>query len=267
MSDSIDPSTRDQDKAERADAARVQAFLRARARVRSGPFAILISPSDAGLYANYAVPDDDAQPTAADIAALEQAFQTRDRTARLEYAPGAAAAVEAALIAAGFSIELRPPMMICNAGAVRPVPRLEDFDLAFTEDEVDLSKAASVQAEVYDGDPDDFQWLRDMPRRGGRVAVARHRRTGEMAGVGAFISPLSAVTEVVGIATRPAFRRRGLAQALTSMLTEAAFRAGCHMTWLSAAGEAQSNIYARAGYERREPMLFISKPGLRTNPP
>ena len=167
MSDSIDPSTRDQDKAERADAARVQAFLRARARVRSGPFAILISPSDAGLYANYAVPDDDAQPTAADIAALEQAFQIRGRTARLECAPGAAVAVEAALIAAGFSIELRPPLMICNAGAVRPVPPLEDFDLAFTEDEVDLSKAASVQAEVYDGDPDDFQWLRDMPGRGG----------------------------------------------------------------------------------------------------
>jgi GNAT superfamily N-acetyltransferase len=242
----------------------VQAFLRARANVRSGPFAILISPSDTGLYDNYAVPDDNAQPTPADITALEHAFQIRDRTPRLEYAPGAAVAVEAALTAAGFSVELRPPLMICDAGLVRPVPLLEDFDLTFTESEVDLSRAASIQAEVYDGDPDDFQWLSDMPRSGGRVAVARHRQTGEMAAVGAFIKPFAAVTEVVGIATRPAFQRRGLAQALTSILTEAALASGCHMTWLSAAGEAQSKIYARGGCVRRDPMLFISKLGAET---
>jgi predicted GNAT family acetyltransferase len=259
MSDSIDRSIREQAEAERADAARVQAFLRARAGVRSGPFSILFSPSDAGLYANYAVPDDDAQPTEAEVAALEAAFQIRDRTPRLEYAPDAAAAVEAALIAAGFLVELRPPLMVCNAAPVRPAPPPEDFDLWFVEDEVDLSQAVRVQAEAYDGDPDDFQWLRDLPGKGGRVAAARHRRSGEMAGVGAFVTPFAGVTEVVGIATRPAFRRRGLAQAMTSMLTEAAFSAGCRMTWLSAAGEAQSNIYARTSYVRRNPMLFISK--------
>ncbi len=264
MPDSFDSSTGDQGNAERADAARVQAFLRVRATIRSGPFSVLISPSDAGLYTNYAVPDDDAQPTPADIAALEHVFQIHGRTARLEYAPDAAMAVEAALVAAGFSVELRPPLMVCNAGRLRPVRPLADFDLAFTENEADLSEAARVQAEVYDGDPADFRWLREMPSRGGRVVVARHRRTGDMAGVGAFMRPFAAGTEVVGIATRPAFRRRGLAQALTATLTEAAFKVGCHMTWLSAAGQAQSNIYARVGYERREPMLFISKLDLRT---
>ena len=47
---------------------------------------------------------------------------------------------------------------------------------------------------------------------------------------------------------------------LTASLADAAFEAGCHMAFLSAAGEAQSEIYARAVFIRRAPMLFISKP-------
>jgi predicted GNAT family acetyltransferase len=248
--------------AELADALIVQKFLRARVGdgARAGPFSLLFSPGNRNPYGNYAIPNDDARPTASDIAALEEAFRIRKRRPRLEYVPTASPAVEAALLKAGFTVELRPPLMTCRAiaGARGAVP--DGFDLAFVDDPDRLADAVRVEAEANEGDEADFQWLTRTPARGGRVAVVYQRSTGEPASAGAFIAPIGGVTEIVSIATRPAFRRRGLGQAITAMLSEAAFAAGCHLTWLSAAGEAQSEIYARAGYQRRAPMLFISKP-------
>jgi ribosomal protein S18 acetylase RimI-like enzyme len=196
----------------------------------------------------------------AEVAALEEAFRRRSRRPRLEYVPSAAPAVEAALLMAGFGVEMRPPLMTCYAGAIAPTPAPDGFELAFVDDEMRLDHAVRVEAEANDGDEADFQWLKRMPGRGGRVLAAYERKTGEAASAGAFIAPIDGVTEVVSIATRPGFRRRGLGQAVTAMLSEGAFAAGCHLTWLSAAGEAQSELYARAGYQRRSPMLFISKP-------
>ena len=248
--------------AELADALIVQKFLRSRVGdgPKTGPFSILFAPGDRNPYANYAIPDDGAQPTATEIATLEETFRARKRRPRLEYVPSASPAVEAALTAAGFAVELRPPLMTRRGDAPAQNPIPDGFDLLFADDEARLADAVRVVAEAFDGDEADFQWLKRAPERGDRVVVAYQRETGEPAGAGAFLAAIDGVTEVVGIGTRPAFRRRGLARAVTAVLSEAAFAAGCHLTWLSAAGEAQSEIYARAGYERRSPMLFISKP-------
>ena len=248
-----------QGAADLADAAAVQGFLRARARggVQVGPFSILFSPGDRSLHANYAIPADAVRPTVADIAALEDAFRTRKRTPRLEYASSAAPEVEAALLAAGFEVELRPPLMTCRAGGASAP---ESFALALVEEPEHLAQAVTVAAEAFGGQPAHAQWLMTAVARGGHVLLGHDRASGEPAGTGAFLRPLGGVTEVVGIGVRPAFRRRGLAQAMTASLADAAFEAGCHMAFLSAAGEAQSEIYARAGFIRRAPMLFISKP-------
>ena len=251
-----------QGAADLADAATVQGFLRARARggAQVGPFSILFSRGDHSLHANYAIPADAVRPTVADIAALEDAFRTRERTPRLEYVPAAAPEVEAALLAAGFEVELRPPLMTLRRGAAGPNPAPEGFSLAFVDDPQRLTQALTVAAEAFGGQPADAQWLMTAVARGGRVLLAHDRATGQPAGTGAFLRPLGGVTEVVGIGVRPAFRRRGLAQAMTVTLADAAFDDGCHLTFLSAAGETQSEIYARAGFIRRAPMLFISKP-------
>ena len=255
-------SKNSQDAADLADAAAVQEFLRARARngLHVGPFSILLSPGDRGPYANYAIPVDAACPTVADIAALEDAFRTRRRTPRLEYVPAAAPAVEPALLAAGFEVELRPPLMTRRRRAASPQPDLEGFDLAFIEDPARLAQAVTVAAEAFGGQASDAQWLMSAVAHGGRVLLADDRARGEPAGTGATLRPLGGVTEVVGIGVRPACRRRGLAQAMTTALADAAFDAGCDLVFLSAAGEAQSEIYGRAGFLRRAPMLFISKP-------
>ena len=67
--------------------------------------------------------------------------------------------------------------------------------------------------------------------------------------------------EVVGIATLPSARRRGLGGAITTYLTELALARGADLVLLSAADEATAQIYRRAGY------LDVGQVGAATMPP
>jgi ribosomal protein S18 acetylase RimI-like enzyme len=254
--------------ADMADALLVHAYSRSLAGRSNdemvGPFAVLFSERNPSPHANYAIPLDFAEPSPAEVAALIAAFAARERQPRLEFAPSAAPKLEAALLAAGFTVELRPPMMTRRPMPAVPTLELDGFDIALAETDQEFLDHAAVQKEAFD-DPmplgeADIAGLRRSLRRGGYVLVAHCRETGEAAGAGAFMPPQNGVTEVVGIAVAPAFRRRGLAEAMTGVLAEQAFRAGCTMAFLSAAGEAQSAIYARAGFVRRSPMAYMSVP-------
>ena len=106
---------------------RIQQYLRgAAARERDvervGPFVATFAPGDAMPYINYAIPEDGAQPTAADVAALAEAYRRRERLPRVEYLPSVAPAVEAALIAGGFVVEARLPGMVCIPGGAVTLP-------------------------------------------------------------------------------------------------------------------------------------------------
>ncbi|WP_338059618.1 hypothetical protein [Amycolatopsis vancoresmycina] len=58
---------------------------RGRATERVGPFLAIFSPDTAHPMLNYAIPDDGAKPTAAEIDALTEAYRRRDLLPRLEY--------------------------------------------------------------------------------------------------------------------------------------------------------------------------------------
>jgi ribosomal protein S18 acetylase RimI-like enzyme len=248
--------------AEIADARAVQAYLRSRARngPRSGPFSALLSPGSRNPYGNYAIPDDDAEPSPVEILALEDLFRTRDRVPRLEFVPAASPHVEPALVAAGFVVEARPPFMTCRRDtptSVRPLAGTE-FCLAVEADR--LQESVSVEAKALAGEEADSAWLASLPERGGKVLIACEQGCGKAVAVGALTRQIDGIAEIVAIGVVPEFRRRGIGQAITSALANLAFDDGCTLTFLSAAGEAQAEIYARAGFVRRSPMLFISKP-------
>lgn len=261
-------SNTDEAAADLADALLVHAYSRSLAG-RShgqpvGPFAVLFSERNPSPFANYAIPLDFADPTPAEIEALVEAFRARERQPRLEFAPSAAPKVEAALVAAGFAVELRPPMMTRRPEPVLAPFVTEGFDLTTAETDQALLDHATVQKAAF-GDPTpagegDVAGLRRSVRRGGYVLIAHCRETGEAAGAGAYMPPQNGVTEITGIAVAERFRRRGLGHAITCALAEQAFRAGCALAFLSAAGEAQSAIYARAGFVRRSPMAYMSLP-------
>ncbi|WP_371494363.1 GNAT family N-acetyltransferase [Kitasatospora sp. NBC_00374] len=71
--------------------------------------------------------------------------------------------------------------------------------------------------------------------------------------------PVDGVTEVVGVGTLPAARRRGLALAVTACLVADARARGAATVFLSADDEAVARIYGRAGF-RRVATALIAEP-------
>ena len=62
--------------------------------------------------------------------------------------------------------------------------------------------------------------------------------------------PVAGVTEIVGVGTLPAARRRGLAAAITAALAADARAGGAELVFLSAGSDAVARLYGRLGFER-----------------
>jgi ribosomal protein S18 acetylase RimI-like enzyme len=71
--------------------------------------------------------------------------------------------------------------------------------------------------------------------------------------------PVGGVTEVAGVATLPAARRRGLAAAVTSELVRDALARGIQLVFLSAQDEDVARLYRRLGF-RRLATAMIAEP-------
>jgi predicted GNAT family acetyltransferase len=83
----------------------------------------------------------------------------------------------------------------------------------------------------------------------GLTVIAAAKVSGVTAAVGAH-QPLQATSEIVGVATLPAFRRRGLAAAVTTTLVADALERGVTTAFLSADDEDVARVYERIGFRR-----------------
>ena len=249
-----------------ADLHRIQSYLRVaaprwREHAQIGPFLATFSDDTDNPYVNYAIPDDDAKPSEADIAALVEAYREHKRKPRLEYIPSVAPAVEPALVAYGFEIEYRTPLMTYRGSPPTSVAPPE-IELLAPVTEKDFRGAATVQWEAYEEQGPLTQQAVDSLRRtvdaGGIVVFARDASTEEPAGAGLCTAPHDATTELATVGVRKTFRRRGIAAAMTHWLTQQALERGIDNVFLMAEGEAEERIYARVGFEMVSEVLHIS---------
>jgi len=243
----------------------VQRYLRAsiqqgRNTLRAGPFLASFSPPSRNPYFNYAIPDDGAEPTAADVAALIEAYESRALRPRLEYLTSCAPGVEAPLLAAGFSVEGRLALMLAAANDVdAPVPPGIELVRPATPDE--LRGLRQVQHEAYDDpEPVDDAAIDRLRRNlaSGAGAVLARTSEGDPVGAGEFTPPIEGVSEITSIAVREPYRRRGIAAAVTSWLLRGARKAGGSTPFLMA-NEAEERIYARVGFTTTSRVLHISR--------
>jgi ribosomal protein S18 acetylase RimI-like enzyme len=72
--------------------------------------------------------------------------------------------------------------------------------------------------------------------------------------------PVGGVTEVVGVGTLPAARRRGFGAAVTAALVEDARRRGVETVFLSAGSEEIARLYASLGFERIGTACIAERP-------
>ena len=234
--------------------------LRSPDHYRVGPFTVRHNPGWELKFANYAIPDQGAEPTARDIADLVAAFREHDRMPRLEFLPAWAPAVEPALLAAGFTEENRAPVMACSPDGLLPPKPVDGLRVAEPVTDAEFASAAAVQHTGFGGEggPDDGEiaWLRGATAGGGVSALAT--LDGRPAGAGGCSAPVDGIGELAGLAVADAFRRRGVGAALSAWLTRTAFDRGSGTVWLEPGGPDVERIYASIGYRRTGEKLNIS---------
>lgn len=246
----------------------IQAYIRSgvgrgRETEQIGPFLATFSPRNDNPYLNYAVPVDGALPTAAEVTSLIAAYELRGRLPRLEYLTSVAPAVEEALVAGGFVVEGRLPIMVCTSGSAQDLPVPPGIELIVPTSEDEIRAMVTAQNEAYGEDaPTQAQVVARLANlaAGGLAILACDAATGQPAGGGTCDVPLHGTTELAGVGVRDAFRRRGIAGALTSRLARDAFGSGLMTVFLTPAHEAEERIYARAGFIRISEQLHIARP-------
>lgn len=248
--------------------AQIQSYLRFaasqhRETQRIGSFLATFDRHSANPFLNYAIPDDNATPSHNDVTALIHAYDQRNRQPRLEYVTELAPVVEEALIAAGFTVEGRLPLMTCTPGSERCLPVPAEIELIVPVSHSEIIATVTAQNEAYgESAPStaDVDRLRNTLVAGGIAVLARVAATGEPAGAGMCSVPGNSTTEIAGIGVRAPFRRRGIAGALTTRLVQEAFDVGVTLAFLMAAHEAEGRIYTRAGFSTTGKILHISLP-------
>ncbi|WP_433402184.1 GNAT family N-acetyltransferase [Streptomyces sp. CA-146814] len=234
--------------------------LRSPGHYRVGPFTVRYNPGWELKYANYAIPDRDAEPTADDVAALVDAFREQERLPRLEFLPSWAPAVEPALLAAGFTVENRAPLLVCAREDLRTPKPVDGLRIAVPATETEFTDTARVQHHGFGGtgepEPGTITWLRSAAAGDGVAALAV--LDGATAGAGGCSVPVDGLSELVGLAVAAPFRRRGVGAALSAWLTERALDQGCRAVWLEPGDADVERIYAGIGYRRIGEKVNIS---------
>ena len=183
-----------------------------------------------------------------------------------EIVPGLRAAVEAA----GLSVHTYPLMVLDSTARVRPAPPagvsvslvspdLPDDELRRIGAVAPVGFAApgtsagpagleALATESASTSAEQLADRRDRLRRGVTVMAVAHTAEGPVA-TGSH-QPVAEVSEIVGVATLPAYRRRGIGAAVVDLLIEDALRRGAQTIFLTAGDDAIARVYHRLGFRQ-----------------
>jgi ribosomal protein S18 acetylase RimI-like enzyme len=228
-----------------------------------GPFLATFSPGSTNPFLNYAIPDDGAEPSRSDVDGLTQAYARRDLLPRVEFLVDTAPEAEAALLAAGWSVERRIPVMLCPPDSAVAIPAPAGIELVVPDTDDEIRGMIVAQYEAFDQpvtvSSADIAAARERIHAGGFAVLARDAGTGEAAGGGVAEAVVDGTSEVAGIGVRSLFRKRGIGAAMTSFLTVAVHGAGGRTVFLTPAGVPEQRMYARAGYAPAGDMVHLSR--------
>ncbi|HEX6360286.1 GNAT family N-acetyltransferase [Actinophytocola sp.] len=233
-----------------------------RATEQIGPFLATYSPDSTSPFLNYAIPDDGARPSASDVDGLVAAYQRRELLPRVEFLVDTAPEAEVALLAAGWSVERRIPVMLCPPGSAVMPPAPAGIELVVPKSDEEVLGMVNAQHEAFNApaaSEADAAKSRERILAGGFAVLARDTVTGAAAGGGVAEAVVDGTSEVAGIGVRVAFRRRGIGAAITAFLTAAVHEAGGRTVFLTPAGVPEQRIYARVGYVPAGDMVHLSR--------
>jgi ribosomal protein S18 acetylase RimI-like enzyme len=230
---------------------------------RIGPFTAGLDAHSDNPFRNFAVPDDGAAPDDGQVGALVAYFQRNQRIPRLEYIEDSAPRVLPALIAAGFAVERRTPVMIATAQTVLTPRSPTGITVRQAVGDTDLAASVGVQHYAYEvpdpPGPDDIARITGMTRRGGIVVVAVDDDSGTVVGTGLVdvAADYPGVGELAAVGVLTGYRRRGIASAVSVCLARTAHAQGIGLVFLEAEPD-EEQIYRRAGFFDVTAKIWVS---------
>ncbi|MFJ9781853.1 GNAT family N-acetyltransferase [Amycolatopsis sp. NPDC101161] len=239
----------------------IQAYVRktaprGRDTERVGPFLATYSPGTPHPMLNYAIPDDGARPTPAEIGALTGAYRRRDLLPRLEYFTDVAPDLEKLLVDAGYELERRVPLMTCTPVERVDKPAPAGIRLRAPESSEDFRRMRAVQNTAFGQPAEIGDEEVEQLKTSGRHLLAE--ADGVVVGGGLALEIVDGTTEVAGIAVLEPYRGRGIAAALTARLTREVHEAGAHTAFLTPGDLGIGNVYARVGYRPAGECVHLS---------
>jgi GNAT superfamily N-acetyltransferase len=263
LTEPLDRIERCYDAIPRASGARVEHI---------GPFALFVTEGPGWPF--YARPQLDARDfTPASVATVRARQRELGVPEAFEWVDDLAPTLRPAAEEAGLKVLLAPLMLLDPSrlpvpADLSPVPvRLLDPDapdfadlhavssavarLGFGAPTTAVGGAGPVQrdAAISVTDPQQLERFAAATRAGTKAqAVAVDPEHGVLA-TGAYQSA-GDVAEIVGVATLPSARRRGLGAAVSSALARHALDVGMDLVFLSAADADVARVYARIGFDR-----------------
>jgi ribosomal protein S18 acetylase RimI-like enzyme len=241
----------------RLELASNRAMSRTRKWVDVGAFRAYFDETSDLIWLNYAAPIQilgSETQTKRDVAALKKEFKRRQRKLRFEFIESLWPGLGTMLRTSGLRLEAAQPLMICSpATARRKKPadiRIQPLNENDQDGVLDTFVQLSASAFGRDCPPHELAEQRTRLRielhAGARRAVMGWIEN-HPAGVAA-LSPTESAGELVGVATLPKFRRRGVASSLSSHLTLDHFHRGGQVVWLSAEDAAAQAMYRTIGF-------------------
>jgi ribosomal protein S18 acetylase RimI-like enzyme len=248
---------------------RLERFYDAVPRVTSrvedvGPFTLFVST---GEWPYYARPRLGFAGTIApgDVAAIRARQRERGVPETFEWVLETTPSLSAALEAAGLAVEEVPLLVLRER---RPAALPTGYRVRKVEaDDPELARALAVASVAFAhggtaggdagiaerdreaaADTRPHSSIRRRMADGSSVLYVVEGDDGPVAS--GMYQAVGGVAEVVGVATLPAARRRGLGAAVTSALIDDAVRSGVDTVFLSAASDDVARVYERLGFER-----------------
>lgn len=233
-----------------------------------GPFTLFVSSVSFPFYARPALSTGDHTRAIgpADVAAVRERQRALGVPEAFEWVEELQPGLSTQVRAAGLVV-FRLPLMVFRGADPVPVDPPGVCVRMLTADDVGLASVQTAIGLGFTTPGTAVGPVGDAERAAAeRAAADPHERTrqriaaGRTAVAGAFAasgavgggshSPRGQVSEITGVATLPAYRRRGIATAVTARLTADAIRRGVTTCFLSAGSDAVARIYAAAGYRR-----------------
>lgn len=217
-----------------------------------GPFrAVIPAAADSSSWVTLVDSVATEQDTLAAVARLRSIFNGRTAPLEIEYNEQLYPHVGPWLEAAGLALSERNPLMACRPAEFKPLAAagVTLHRLKSSSSASDLQRFQVIRW-TNGGDNDDVpppieQLRHDLASATSVYLLAR--LDGVDAGTGVSHALRGAI-EVVGVVTKAAMRRRGVAATVTSDLLHRHFRLGGDFAFLDAANEEATRVYERLGF-------------------